>query len=83
MDEGIYERLITKSLRGELDSTDLSVQTTKVDAADNPFVVARHVSDIVLRTLSAIKQPGDQIALANRILESLDAPQGSVLTQVN
>lgn len=78
MDEGIYESLVTRRLRDQLEQSALGFDTARIDVADQSHVLARHVGDVVFRHLASIKDPSDRLAAANRIVEHLDDGQGLV-----
>ncbi|WP_411283846.1 DUF3427 domain-containing protein [Lapillicoccus sp.] len=72
--EGLYESLITKRLREALDDLDvLTPLTGRVDEADEPEVLSRHVRAAVLRALHGETDPYRRRELVNRILEDLKA----------
>ncbi|WP_341257902.1 DUF3427 domain-containing protein [Gordonia malaquae] len=78
MEPGIYERLVTQTLRSDLTAVDAQHQTAKVDPADLAHVLARHVGDKVLHTLASAK-PSDRVSIANRILRAIDSPADSAV----
>lgn len=72
MDPGIYESLLTQALRSQLAlRQDLQQEIDKLDPADQPLVLARHVSQIVERLLSDTKDPERRTALVNSLLGHL------------
>ncbi len=72
--EGLYESLITKRLREALDDLDvLTPLTGRVDEADEPEVLSRHVRAAVLRALHGETDPDRRRELVNQILEDLKA----------
>lgn len=72
MDEGIYETLVTRRLNADLAASALDFDTAKIDDADQPHVLARHVSEAVFHHLSSIKDRSERLASANRIVQDLD-----------
>ncbi|WP_143965342.1 DUF3427 domain-containing protein [Gordonia zhaorongruii] len=80
MDRGIYEHLVTTALQSELDRSSLLHDVAEVEKADRPHVLARHVSELVRRSLASITNPEDQVAAANLILTSVNETAGLVLT---
>ncbi len=74
--EGLYESLITKSMRGALDGLDaLMAATGKVDEADEPEVLSRHVRAAVLRALEGERDRDRRRVLVNRILQDIKAEE--------
>ncbi|MBM7368981.1 DUF3427 domain-containing protein [Gordonia hydrophobica] len=72
MQEGIYEKLVTKRLNENLVGLDaFGFDTASVDNADQPHVLARHVSEVVFHHLDSIKDPGKRLSAANRLLADL------------
>jgi len=72
--EGLYESLVTKRLREALDGLDVLMPATgRVDEADEPEVLSRHVRAAVLRALEGERSPDRRRELVNRILEDLRA----------
>lgn len=75
---GVYEHLVTQSLEKQLASVDGDLTLRqKLDSADAPDIIARHVGALVRRALRSI--PGDaaqrlaqQVTVANRITASID-----------
>ena len=72
---GVYEQLVTRSLRGEMDRLEAAgwkAIDAEVSAESSPHVLARHIGDAVGRRLSQL--PHDKrVTAANQILESLAA----------
>ncbi|HEU4946499.1 MAG TPA: DEAD/DEAH box helicase family protein, partial [Kribbella sp.] len=69
MKPGIYESLITHGLRAALDHVDgLTPEARKVDDADQPEVLARHVRDAVIRALSNTRDQSQRLVLVNDLL---------------
>jgi len=74
--EGLYESLITKSMRCALDGLDaLMAATGKVDEADEPEVLSRHVRAAVLRALEGERDRDRRRVLVNRILKDIKAEE--------
>lgn len=72
MEPGLYESLITGALAHELASSDQLASTTgKVDEADQPHVLARHVQELVQRVLTATKDPAKRIEIINGLVAHL------------
>lgn len=76
--EGLYESLVTKRLQAMLDdvtASGLTSNTELVDAAEQPEVLARHIRDAVVRTLSAEPSADRRFDIVNALLRQLDAHQ--------
>ena len=76
MEEGLYERLVTKHLRRVIDEArarDIASQVQDIDIADQPHVLARHVADAAERALATVRLPEDRVRLVNDVLRVLDA----------
>jgi len=78
--EGLYESLVTKRLREALDGLDVLMPATgRVDEADEPEVLSRHIRAAVLRALEGERSPERRRELVNRILEVLRAHEDILL----
>ncbi|MFF4759046.1 DUF3427 domain-containing protein [Streptomyces sp. NPDC001292] len=70
---GVYEKLITEDVRnelGQLEATGWRAIDAEVSKESSPHVLARHVGEVVARTLTQL--PSDQrVPFVNKILESL------------
>ncbi|WP_242624107.1 hypothetical protein [Micromonospora kangleipakensis] len=76
--QGIYEHLITGELADQLHQVDSGlVQRDKLDPADAPDALARHIAALARRALHAVPGGDDKLArqvdLANRIAEIIAA----------
>ena len=79
LEPGLYEELLTSALEAEIDARRAEDWWVTVDSADatvRPEFLARHVYDLLRRTLEGIPEEGDtqsanQTALANRLVEVL------------
>ncbi|WP_371671178.1 DUF3427 domain-containing protein [Streptomyces sp. NBC_00289] len=72
---GIYEKLITHGVHEELEQLEAAgwkAIDAEVSAESTPHVLARHIGQVVGRRLSQLPQD-KQVAVANRILQSLAA----------
>ncbi|GAC58393.1 putative helicase [Gordonia hirsuta DSM 44140 = NBRC 16056] len=78
MHEGIFEELVTERVRQSLQETDLLASFGDVEKIDQPHVFARHVGNIVAQHLTALKDADDRIAVANRVIQLLDAPHENI-----
>ena len=73
--EGLYESLITSELEGRLEASGLRlVGRSAIDEGDEPEVFARHIRDAALRALRGERDRGARLALVNRLIEHLGAP---------
>ncbi|MGX4691995.1 DUF3427 domain-containing protein [Streptomyces sp. JNUCC 63] len=70
---GVYEKLITEDVRdelGQLEAVGWKAIDAEVSSESTPHVLARHVSEVVARTLNQL--PSDQqVPFVNKVLESL------------
>lgn len=74
LNAGLYESLITSELRTRLQVIrDLDIQQKKVDSADEPEVLSRHVRQALQRLLESRGNPEERLAIVNRVLESIHA----------
>jgi superfamily II DNA or RNA helicase/HKD family nuclease len=72
---GIYEKLITHDVHGELEqfrAAGWKAIDAEVTPESSPHVLARHIGEAVNQRLSQLR-PEDRVSVANRILESLAA----------
>ncbi|MFD4610821.1 DUF3427 domain-containing protein [Streptomyces sp. NPDC058451] len=74
---GVYERLITEDVRDELaqlQALGWKAVDAEVSKESSPHVLARHVGEVVARTLNQL--PSDQrVPFVNKVLESLAVSQ--------
>ncbi len=70
---GVYEKLITQDVRdelGQLEAVGWKAIDVEVSKESSPHVLARHVGEVVARTLNQL--PSDQrVPFVNKVLESL------------
>ncbi|TCC17132.1 DUF3427 domain-containing protein [Kribbella sindirgiensis] len=72
MEPGIYDALITNRLLEVIGRSDgLESALQRVDQADQPEVLARHVRDAVLRALSSKTDQKQRVELVNEVLRHL------------
>ncbi|RZU22300.1 superfamily II DNA or RNA helicase [Kribbella rubisoli] len=74
MESGIYDALVTNGLLEAIVAGEAGGQIAvlhDVDEADQPEVLARHVSDAVLRVLGSTRDEGKRVALVNDLLQRL------------
>ncbi len=83
MQEGLYERLVTERLERELvairRSTEFADNVRRIDAADQPEVLSRHIRDAALRTLSSTQDVAKRLEIVNGLLALLDGSEDDVL----
>jgi hypothetical protein len=73
--EGLYESVVSHRLLRELERrAELQRQIAHVDEVDQSHVLGNHVSDAVLRAFAS-RRPEERLALANELLELLEAPE--------
>jgi superfamily II DNA or RNA helicase len=81
--EGLYESLLTQRLRRELDRVQSVEQVeavlAKIDEAEQPEVLARHVRDATHRVLAATRDPSRRVQIVNALLDQLEADDDGVL----
>lgn len=72
--EGLYESVVSQRLMRELERrAEFQQQIAHVDEADQPHVLANHLSDTVLRAFAG-RGPEERLALADELLQILEAP---------
>ena len=76
--EGIYESLLTEELRRRLREVSLESDLRKVDDADLPHVLSRHVAEVVERALRAASSGEERVAIANGVLQQLESLSDAV-----
>ncbi|MFI7487999.1 DUF3427 domain-containing protein [Micromonospora echinaurantiaca] len=84
LERGIFEHLITNDLASRLQHVDPAlIQRDKLDPADAPDALARHIATLARRALQAVPGGDDklvrQVDLANRIADAIAtlSPQAS------
>ncbi len=75
--DGLHERLVTSAVDDALADVPNRYALVKVDAADQPHVLARHVYQAVRRALETTADPEDRLALINDLLDRVDAGPAS------
>ena len=70
--EGLYESIVTTELAMQLQSAKLIPALRKVDEADLPHLLSRHVAGAVEEVLRATRTAEDQISIVNSLLAHLD-----------
>ena len=76
LERGVYEHIVTRDLADRLQRVDPTlIRHGKLDPADAPDVLARHIATLAHRALHAVAGGDDrlhrQVALANRITEAI------------
>lgn len=76
---GLHEQLITQRVQVAVDShAVLRAEIAKVDPADQPHVLARHVYELTRRALEGRTDADGRIQLVNQLVTALEEP-GSVI----
>lgn len=82
MEPGLYELLVTRELIERLkDTDDLIPILRKVDEAEAPEILSRHVQDALRAVLGATHEPSHRIALVNALLDRLASAEAAMLTE--
>ncbi|MEV4545071.1 DUF3427 domain-containing protein [Micromonospora echinaurantiaca] len=86
LERGIYEHLITRDLADRLQRVDPAlIQRDKLDPADAPDTLARHLATLARRALHALPGGDDkltrQVDLANRIADAIATLSPQALTE--
>ena len=71
--DGLHERLVTSAVHDALNEVPNRYALARVDPADQPHVLARHVYEAVRRALEITGDPGTRVALINDLLDHVDA----------
>lgn len=72
MQEGLYESLLTQHLTAALARlADVEVETSRVDDADAPQVLSRHIARLAQSRLRATRDVNERIELVNRLVALL------------
>lgn len=76
---GLHEHLVTFGTRVALDAeSDLRAEFAKVDPADQPHVLARHIYDLTRRALEGRANPEGRLQLLDDLVVLLETPDGRV-----
>ncbi|WP_425955410.1 DUF3427 domain-containing protein [Xylanimonas sp. McL0601] len=76
---GLREDVVTTELDEALAQlSDLTIKLEKVDDADLPHLLARHIYDSALRSFARADDAASALALGNRVLSLLGEPQRAV-----
>jgi len=80
---GLYESVLTDELNARLGrEVTREIDLGKVDEADQPHVLVRHITTALHRRLAAIKDPAARLAAANDLLRAIEEPSDSVVSPV-
>jgi superfamily II DNA or RNA helicase/HKD family nuclease len=72
MQPGLHERLLTSELQQALHAIDEEHQVDAVDEADQAHVLARHIYEEALRSLSRVRGAEERVRLTNDLVARLD-----------
>ncbi len=73
LNDGLYESVLTQRLQARLISAAGRVPDLRaIDAAEQPEILARHLRDAALRSLSAQRDPAKRVELVNALLVVLE-----------
>lgn len=76
---GLHEHLVTKGMQQALAAeVDLRAELAKVDPADQPHVLARHIYELTLQALEGRVDPHSRIQLLNHLVALLEVPAAEV-----
>lgn len=71
--QGLYDSIVTRELAKRLSESALQRTTHKIDPADEPAVLARHIRDVVKRVLTQEHDSKRRLSMVNSVLEELQA----------
>jgi superfamily II DNA or RNA helicase/HKD family nuclease len=70
--EGLYESLLTEQLQRQLSAGgDWISEVAQVDDAELPLVLSRHLSPIIEKALSRVRDPAERLDIVRRLLAVL------------
>lgn len=76
---GLQEHLVTEALQAALDDESVfRAEVAKVDPADQPHVLARHIYELTRSALESRTDPDSRLALLNNLVGLLDVPSARV-----
>jgi superfamily II DNA or RNA helicase/HKD family nuclease len=76
---GLHELVVTKGIQTALDGElGLRAEFAKVDPADQPHVLARHIYELTRRALEGRADPNGRIELLNELVALLEVPSARV-----
>ncbi len=74
---------MTERLRASIDDNhQREHEQGKVDEADQPHVLTRHIATALQRRLAAMKDPVARLALANDLIRAIDSPATPIVEPV-
>ena len=80
---GLHESLLTEQLNAALQLEESrEIDLAKVDEADQPHVLARHLGAALQRRLAAIKDPAARLGAANELLRALEESSDSFIPPI-
>ncbi|MFC7725342.1 DUF3427 domain-containing protein [Nocardioides sp. GCM10028917] len=80
---GLHESLLTEQLNAALQLEESrEIDVAKVDEADQPHVLARHIGAALQRRLAAIKDPAARLGAANELLRALEESSDSFIPPI-
>ena len=80
---GLHESLITEGLNAALELEESrEIDLAKVDEADQPHVLARHIGAALQRRLAAIKDPATRLSAANELLRLIEDSSDSLTAPI-
>ncbi len=80
LSDGLYESLLTQRLEARLSAATNRVPDLRaIDEAEQPEILARHVRDATLRSLSARRDPAQRVELVNQLLAVLQQQDDAAL----
>lgn len=73
LNEGLYEQVISKALSSELNNAEQLIDTSKLDAAEAPSILAKYIAEIVEKGLRQVESNNisEQLRLANKIVSTV------------
>ena len=81
--DGLHEALVTDDLRRRVQSeTRREILQARVDEADQPHVLVRHLANVARQRLKAIKDPAARLAAVNDWLSHIDTAVDPVTSPV-
>ncbi|HEY3548330.1 MAG TPA: DUF3427 domain-containing protein [Propionicimonas sp.] len=78
MEPGLYESLVTRLLSQKISAAELAPATARVDDADVPYVLARHIAATAERVLTS-RPSAQRLELVARLLEVLEERDDDVV----
>jgi superfamily II DNA or RNA helicase/HKD family nuclease len=80
---GLHETLVTEQLQSLIDLDGfLEHDHGRVDEADQPHVLARHIASALQRRFAAIRDPDARLSAANDLLRAIEDPNAPITAPV-